>query len=98
MTPDEFRTALTVAEGWGTFTQKRQGGSQSERIEIRWGKLRLKTLAFTVGETVATTKVVLTVRDKPIEAAFTATNGQVTITLHKELFLAENDGLEVIIS
>ena len=43
LTPENFRAAFTTAEGWGTFSQKRQGGKQSIVIHLRWGSLRLRT-------------------------------------------------------
>jgi hypothetical protein len=46
LTPENFRAPFTSAEGWGTFTQKRGGGVQTARIDVRWGRLRLKTLAL----------------------------------------------------
>ncbi|MGB0744915.1 MAG: GH116 family glycosyl hydrolase, partial [Opitutales bacterium] len=48
MNPENFKAAFTAAEGWGTFTQKRESASQSEQIELRHGSLFLKELTFTV--------------------------------------------------
>ena len=36
----------TTAEGWGTFSQQRTPTSQTNTIEVRWGQLNVKTLAF----------------------------------------------------
>ena len=44
--PEDFRAALTTAEGWGTFSQQRRQGVQTASVEIRWGKLRLRMLAL----------------------------------------------------
>ena len=40
LTPEDFRAPFTTAEGWGTFHQKRDGNAQTEKIELRWGRLR----------------------------------------------------------
>ena len=37
-----------LAEGWGTFRQRRDGDEQREIIELNWGKLRSRSLAFMV--------------------------------------------------
>ena len=39
---------FTAAEGWGLFTQKRDGAAQRSTIEIRCGRLRVKTLLLAV--------------------------------------------------
>ncbi|MHC4405503.1 MAG: GH116 family glycosyl hydrolase, partial [Planctomycetota bacterium] len=46
MTPEDFRAAFTSAAGWGTFSQTRRKNTQSERLELKWGRLRLKSMAF----------------------------------------------------
>ena len=46
LTPEQFCAPFTVAEGWGTFSQHREETSQSETLELKWGKLRLHSLAF----------------------------------------------------
>lgn len=43
--PEDFRAAFTAAEGWGTLSQERAGGRQISRVELAWGRLRLRTLA-----------------------------------------------------
>ncbi len=44
--PENFRAPFTAAEGWGTLEQKREGQVQTQRIELKHGTLRLRTLAF----------------------------------------------------
>ena len=46
LTPENFRAAFTTAEGWGTFCQKRDGQASRKRSSSKWGKLRLRSLAF----------------------------------------------------
>ena len=46
LNPGNFKAAFTSAAGWGTFTQKLTGITQTEIIELKYGSLRLKTLAF----------------------------------------------------
>lgn len=48
LTPEAFTCAFTGAEGWGSLRQERAAGRQTERIEVRWGRLRVQTLAFEV--------------------------------------------------
>ena len=46
VTPNDFKTAFTVAEGWGTFEQRIEDGKQTANIKVAWGKLALKELCL----------------------------------------------------
>lgn len=46
MTPDDFRCAFTAAEGWGGFSQRRSGATQTDEITLRRGAVRVRTLAL----------------------------------------------------
>jgi len=97
LTPENFRAAFTAAEGWGTFAQKRDGRIQRERIELRWGRLSLKSLAFVVPEEFRPLKVSLTAAGKPVESDHKLKDRRVEIILSKELTIYENQALEVTI-
>jgi len=62
---------------------------------VRWGKLKLKTLAFTPPDTYSSAQAKVKAAGKPIEAACTLTDGKVTVTLAGELTLHENEELEI---
>ena len=98
ITPDNFRAAFTCAEGWGTFAQKRDSKAQREEIEVRWGRLRLKSLAFAVPENFRSVKVLVTVAGRPVKIDHTLKDGRLDIILKKELVLSENQTLEVSIN
>ena len=79
--PSNFRAPFTAAEGWGTFSQTRQEKSQHERIEVKWGKLRLKTLAFEVPEGRRVERIELSAAGQPVQATFDQAGTRVTVTL-----------------
>ncbi len=93
LTPDDFKAAFTAAEGWGLFTQKRAGNAQTARIEVRWGKLRLKSLALAVPDGLKTTTVSLA--GKPVKATAVVTDGRLMLTLSEEIVLNEGQALDV---
>ena len=95
LAPDAFRAAFTTAEGWGLFSQTRQGKTQTDRIEVRWGKLRLRTLAFAVPEELTPQTVAVTAGGRAVEATHTVKNGRLEIALARELVLAEGETIEV---
>jgi len=81
--PENFKAAFTSAEGWGTFTQKRQGNTQTERLHLRWGKLALQTLTFDIpsGKTAQDTQV--TVNGVPVKSTYRMTDNRVMIELNE---------------
>jgi len=92
-----FRAAFTAAEGWGLFLQKRDTKIQRERIEMRWGQLSLKSLAFAVSDNFRPVKVFVTAAGKPVKNDYTLKDGRFEITLKKKLVLSENQILDVTI-
>ncbi|RMH04058.1 MAG: hypothetical protein D6702_04310 [Planctomycetota bacterium] len=44
--PEDFRAPFTTAEGWGSYAQRIDGERLEARIELRYGRLRLRTLAL----------------------------------------------------
>ena len=46
LTPGNFRAAFTAPEGWGSFSQAMVRHSLTARLAVKWGRLRLKTLAL----------------------------------------------------
>ncbi|MCX5639188.1 MAG: GH116 family glycosyl hydrolase, partial [Planctomycetota bacterium] len=97
LTPENFRAAFTTAEGWGTFAQKRQGKIQREQIEVRWGRVGLKSLAFAVPENFRQVTVSLTAAGEPVESDYSLNGSRLEITLKKKIVLSENQTLEATI-
>ena len=58
---------------------------QSERIDVRWGKLRLRTLAFEVATGQKCETVTLIVGEKPLAVRHELADGKVTIHLPEEI-------------
>ncbi len=44
LTPDNFKAAFTAAEGWGTYSQVKKGKDLECTIDVKWGKLVVKTI------------------------------------------------------
>jgi len=97
ITPENFRAAFTAAEGWGMFLQQRDSKTQRERIELRWGQLSLKSLAFAVPDNFRSVKVSVTSAGKPVKNDYTLRDSRLEITLKKKLVLPENQTLDVTI-
>ncbi len=46
ISPENFKSAFTSSEGWGSYSQSIAGGEFHAEIDLRWGRLRLKTIAL----------------------------------------------------
>ncbi len=97
LSPEDFRAAFTTAEGWGTFSQKRDGQVQRHSLDLRAGRLRLCTLAFATPDGVRPAKATLSLGGKPLPATLTAKPGRAEITLADELVLQAGELLEVVL-
>ncbi|MFO7975917.1 MAG: GH116 family glycosyl hydrolase [Candidatus Hydrogenedentota bacterium] len=98
ITPEAFKAGFTWAEGWGTFEQSRAGGVQTERIALKWGRLRAKTFSFALPEGKNTASVTVTAAGKPVEAACEVQNGRVTVTLVKDATIQQGEAFEITIA
>jgi uncharacterized protein (DUF608 family) len=97
VSPDDFRAAFTAAEGWGTFSQKREAGEQRSLIDLKHGRLRLRTLAIQAPEKGAAAKVTVTAAGKNIEAKPTFDSGRLQLALPTDVTLEAGQKLEVVI-
>jgi uncharacterized protein (DUF608 family) len=94
VSPDDFRAPFTAAEGWGTISQKRSGASQQERVDVKWGTLRLRTLAFEVpGGPIKQVRVLAA--GSAINAGHIREGKRVVLTLAREVQIGEGQALEV---
>ena len=97
VTPDDFRAAFTAAEGWGTFSQKRDGATQHNAIALKQGRLRLRTLALPLPEKAASPKVTVTAAGKKVEARPTVEKGGLRLAFAADVTLEAGQTLEVTI-
>ena len=95
ITPEHFRAAFTAAEGWGTFQQDRDDNAQREQIAVRWGTLRLKSLAFAVPEKLRPAPIKVVAAGEEIEAKATFEDRRVHLELDQDVVLNEGEALEV---
>lgn len=95
LTPEDFRAPFTAAEGWGTYSQKRAALSQEHRLEVKWGRVRLRTLAVAVPEASHARQVTVTMGGKPAEALLTQEGTRCEIKLAADLTLSAGQSLEV---
>ena len=97
MNANDYRSAFTAAEGWGTLSQKREASKQANRVEVAWGSVRIKSLAFDLPEGAKATRVTVTLGADVLATNVSQEGGRILVTLQDECLVGEGDCLEVMI-
>jgi len=81
--PEDHKSFFTAAEGWGVFAQRRRGNTQTERIEIRYGQLRVKSLLFRIPAKTDSVRMTVSYNKQEIPATHKIDRGEVTVILDR---------------
>jgi hypothetical protein len=98
LTPENFKCAFTTAEGWGSFSQKSEGGSQKSEVAVKWGQLRLKTLALTPPTNLKPQKVSATIAGKAVPAVLAIRDGRCVVQFESDVIVGTGQALQVSLS
>ena len=98
LTPENFRSAFTAAEGWGTFAQDQQGDQLNASLDVKWGKLELKTLSLTPTKPGAKGMATAKLDGQNVPLAARLDNGRVVIDFNDRITLSPQHKLEVEVS
>ncbi len=93
--PEDHRSLFTAAEGWGLFVQQRKEREQTERIEVRHGRLRIKEFVFALPSGDAATATVK-IAGQPVAARLAQTGSEVRLVLAEEGTIAEGSAAEIV--
>ena len=80
------------------MSQQRDAGRQKAQVTLKWGKLRLKTIALGLPQGVKVGSVVVTVAGKAVEAGHVVTGGRITVTLAEEANLQPGQAIEIAVA
>ncbi|MHC4443972.1 MAG: GH116 family glycosyl hydrolase [Planctomycetota bacterium] len=97
ISPENFSSAFTAAQGWGLFSQKREGGKQRNRIEVCWGQLTLRTLGLDVPDIGQAPTITIKIAGEAVETRHIYKDGRLTITFPGGATLYQPVALEVIV-
>lgn len=84
LTPESFKCLFTAAEGWGSLLQKRQPGLQVNTIDLKWGRLRLRSLGLELPAEAKLNRALVDVNGRQVAAQAKQEGSQVTLTLADE--------------
>jgi non-lysosomal glucosylceramidase len=93
--PEDHRSFFTAAEGWGLFTQIRDGAKQTERIEVRCGKLSVQSLVFGWPNEDRSPRITVTVAGKRVGAKGALRDGRLEIGLPSRMTVSEGQAITV---
>jgi hypothetical protein len=93
--PQDHRSFFTAPEGWGLFVQKRAGNSQTDRIELRYGKLKLNELVFAVPTNADKLQALVSIGAKPLRTEVARDGEQVRLHLNQGVTAKEGDVVQV---
>ncbi len=95
--PENFKAAFTSAEGWGTFAQTRDRSRQTETITVRWGTLRVRTMAFDLPVGARVAEVVVATPRGELAVGTRTTANRIVVSMREPLTLAAGERLSVTI-
>ncbi len=93
--PEDHRSFYTAPEAWGLFVQQRQGRQQTERIEVRHGRLRLRELIFELPPDAPDAKAEVSVAGRPLPFTSRQNGKEIRLTLEQECLANEGETIAV---
>jgi len=98
LTPANFKAPFTAAEGWGTFSQQVNGGALHAKLALKWGKLRLKTIALTLPAGTSAAQVAASIDGKSTPANLSRQANRILVTFPSEIIIPTGATLALRIS
>jgi hypothetical protein len=98
LSPENFRCAFTSAEGWGTYRQRAEGRKLEVDIRLKWGSLRLQTLAVELSAGGGSAEARAIAADNPIPVTVAITGRRANIRFQPEVQLIAGQTIKVTIT
>ncbi len=95
LTPGNFKAAFTSAAGWGSFTQRIAGHTQTEILDLKYGHLRLQSLGFDLPDGTSPTGVVVKAAGKELDARHSSQGRRVVINLDTPVEIKAGQTIEI---
>jgi len=94
LAPENFKAFFTASEGWGSLVQKRAAGAQTDRLEVKWGRLRARKLEFEAPDGAAGVRASVTVAGRPVKGETRQDGRRVTVTLAEPAAIERGEAIE----
>jgi hypothetical protein len=93
LSPDDFQAAFTAAEGWGTFRQQAAGGTRTAQLTVRWGSVRVRTVALSAPT--KPTQVSVAVSGQPVAATYRWDQQRLVVELSNDQTIKTDEQISV---
>ena len=97
LTPENFKAPFTAAEGWGSFEQRAQGKELNASIEIKYGKLRVKSIALVPVKGTQPASATVSVNGRPLDCKLALKDGKAIISLAADAVIQAGESLEAVV-
>lgn len=93
ITPENFKAPFTAAEGWGSYEQKQAASGMEAKFHIKYGSIRLQTIALETNNKVAT--VLIQSGIKNISCKFEQKGNEIKIILSEPVRVKPSQVLKI---
>jgi hypothetical protein len=97
LTPENFKAAFTVAEGWGSFSQTVKGKELHARIELKRGRLRLRSIVLTPAKDATPSTAKVLAQGRAVDSRLELKDGKILVTFAEDVVLTPEEGLNVVV-
>lgn len=95
LNPEKFRAAFTTGEGWGSYSQRVIGTKLRAEVAMKWGKLRLRTLALVGPVGTDTRSISAKLDNNALEIGSDTKDGRLNITFAQDIVIRRGKELRV---
>lgn len=96
--PDDHASFFTAAEGWGLFRQRREDGRQTGRMEVRWGRLRVRHMVFELPEGARLGRATVSAAGVERPADASQDGRRVNLALREDMTVTEGQAIEAVLA
>ena len=82
--PENFKSAFIAAEGWGSFSQQRNRNSQTNTIDLAYGKLKIDNVELALEDGMKVNSVVVNIGTEKIDVNYTQNLNTISIELENK--------------
>jgi hypothetical protein len=95
LTPDNFKSPFTAAEGWGSYSQKITDGSLRADLAVKYGKVPLRTMSLVPPAGQTPQNVSVSLDGKPVPVTLRSAESRAEVVFDPEITISEGQTLEI---